>query len=311
LRAGFLVAVRLQDPRLRLDHLAERPVAHALPVWQRASLPPVRQHAAVLDRLEELADEAALADPRDADEGQELRGALLAHACESADDLLDLALAADERRPRLRREIDPEARMRLHGLPHPNRRLLPLGVDRLVLAVVDRLRGRAIGRLAGEDAVHRRGRLQPRRGVDAVARRHTLSCLWLPLEVDQSLARVHRDPDLELPLLGDPIADRQRGTHRPLRIVLPCNRSTEQRHHGVADELLHRSAPALELVAKPLVVRAQDAGDVLGVELLRRRRETDEIGEEDGDDLALARAHVLTASSSSASRMYRVAPTPR
>src|SRR5262249_11538760 len=126
LRAGFLVAVRLQDPRLRLAPLAERPVAHALPVWQRASLPPVRQHAAVLDRLEELADEAALADPRDADEGQELRGALLAHACESADDLLDLALAADERRPRLRREIDPEARMRLHGLPHPNRRLLPL-----------------------------------------------------------------------------------------------------------------------------------------------------------------------------------------
>ena len=44
---------------------------------------------------------------------------------------------------------------------------------------------------------------------------------------------------------------------------------------------------ALELDAQARVVRAEYGTNVLGVELLRRRREPDQVAEEDGDDLAL------------------------
>ena len=84
---------------------------------------------------------------------------------------------------------------------------------------------------------------------------------------------VHGEADLQLVLLGDPVPDPQRRTHGSLRIVLTGDRRAEERDDGVADELLHRAAPALELVAQPLVVRAQDLLDVLRVELLGSRRD--------------------------------------
>ena len=73
LRFDVVVAVGLEDPRLRLHHLRQRPVADALAVGKRPSLPPVRQLPAALDRLEQLAGETALADPRHADQSDELR----------------------------------------------------------------------------------------------------------------------------------------------------------------------------------------------------------------------------------------------
>ena len=42
LAAGFAVVVGLEDARLRLDHLAERPEGDALAVGQRAALAPGR-----------------------------------------------------------------------------------------------------------------------------------------------------------------------------------------------------------------------------------------------------------------------------
>ena len=156
---------------------AERPVADSLAVRQRTSLPPVRQLAAALDRLEQLADEPALADARDADQRYELRRALLSCPRERADEQVDLALASDELRPRLRREVDAEACACLHHLPDGNGLLLAFRLDRVVLAELDRLRRRAIRRLADEDPVHGRRGLEPRRGVDDVARRHALAGL--------------------------------------------------------------------------------------------------------------------------------------
>ena len=100
------------------------------------------------------------------------------------------------------------------------------------------------------------------------------------------------DPDLELALLSRPVADGKRRANGALRIVLVRQRRPEERHHGVADELLDRAAVALELGTQALVVRAEDRLDVLGVERFGARGETDEVGEEHGHDLALAaRAH--------------------
>ena len=67
-------AFGLEDSGLRLDHLAERPEGHAFAVRKRAAVAPEHEaELARLDRLEELEDEPALADPRDADEREELR----------------------------------------------------------------------------------------------------------------------------------------------------------------------------------------------------------------------------------------------
>ena len=81
------------------------------------------------------------------------------------------------------------------------------------------------------------------------------------------------------------------------------DRRPEERHHGVADELLHGAAVPLELVAKPLVVRAEDRLHVLRVQRLGARGEADEVGEENGHDLALPTsfAHAVLASSASPS----------
>src|SRR6266511_4312292 len=134
--------------------------------------------------------------------------------------------------------------------------------------VVDSLRGGAVCRLADEDAVRRRGRLKACCRIHDISCRHTLAYAGSCAESDERLARVDRNAHLQLPLLRDPVANRERGPDSALRIVLACDWGAEERHHGIADELLHCPAPALELVAQPLVVRPQDGLNVLRVEPL-------------------------------------------
>jgi hypothetical protein len=105
------------------------------------------------------------------------------------------------------------------------------------------------GRLADKDPVRRRRRLQPRGRVDDVARRHAFAFGRASPECHQGLAGRHGDPYLQLTLLDGPVADRERGAHGPDGVVLVRRRSPEERHHRVADELLDRSAVALELGA--------------------------------------------------------------
>jgi hypothetical protein len=157
-----------------------------------------------------------------------------------------------------------------------------------VLRVLDAIACRAPRRLADEDAVHRCGRLQPRRRVDDITGRHALAGFGPRAERDQRLAGVDGDAELKVGLLfAHPVADRERGAHRSLGIVLVRDRSAEERDDRVADELLHGAAVALELRAQPLVVRRQQCAHVLRVHLLGARGEPDEVGEQHRDDLAL------------------------
>ena len=129
--------IRLEDARLRLHHLAERPEADALAVGQRAPLTPGDEPVAAVDRSEQLGEQAALADPRNADERHELRRPLVAGALERGGEQLDLPLTPDER-PAWAGEIDAEARTRLHDLPDGERLRLSLRDHRLGNAVLDR-----------------------------------------------------------------------------------------------------------------------------------------------------------------------------
>ena len=102
--------------------------------------------------------------------------------------------------------------------------------------------------------------LEPLRRVDRVAggeRRR--------LVARHHLAGVDPDADPQLgdlpPLEGgvqplDGPLHVERGPHRPQRVVLVCAREAEDRHHRIADELLHRAAVALDGDPHLLVPRA-------------------------------------------------------
>jgi hypothetical protein len=157
-----------------------------------------------------------------------------------------------------------------------------------VLAVLDRALGGAIRRLVDECAVLRCGRLEAGGCVDHVARSHPLTGIGPRRERDERLAGRHADADLELAFLARPVADRERRAHGPLRVVVVRGRGAEERHDGVADELLDGAAVPLELRAESLVVGTQEGLDVLRIELLGTRREPHQIDEEHRHDLSLA-----------------------
>ena len=127
----------------------------------------------------------------------------------------------------------------------------------------------------------------PRRGVDDVAGRHAFSRVGSRVERDERLARGDADAHLELTVLGERFADRQRRPNGSLRVVLVRDRRAEDGHDRVADELLDRSAEALELGAHARVVGLQEPRARPRGPCARRGREADEIAEEAGDDLAL------------------------
>ncbi len=201
---------------------------------------------------------------------------------------VELADPADQGHRRLLGDVDAEPGPRRHGLPRRDRFALSLREHGSRRPVVDRLCGGAMGLLADEHAVQGRRRLQPRGGVHHVAGGHRLAPGRPGVEVDQGLAGVDADAQLEPFVVAvRPGADLQRCPDRSLRVVLVCDRRAEDRHHGITDELLHRPAVPRELVAQVGVVRRQQRAHVLRVELLGAGGETHQVGEEHGDDLPL------------------------
>jgi hypothetical protein len=266
---GFVV--RLEDAGLRLRDLAERPVAQALAVRERPALAPPDQLRISVHDLEQLGNEPALADPRDADQGYELRRQLAAASSEGIHEQAELALPADELRAEVLLHVETETGLRGNSLPDLDRLGLALRLDGIGRAVLDRVARRAVGGLSHEDSVDRRGGLQARCGVDDVAGRHSLALVGSCAQGDEGLAG--RDGAAELQLerrlglvqLADRIANRQRGANGSLGVVLVGDRGAEDGHHRVADELLHGAAVPLDLAAQPCVVGRQGCADVLRV----------------------------------------------
>lgn len=214
---GHLIAVALEDAGLRLHHLPERPEADAVAVGQAPPVTPGGELAFLLDPVVQLEYQAALPDPRHADERHKLRRALLPHAVERPQQQLELTPTTNQRRPL--HLLDRRARPRRQRQPDGNRLSLPFGLDRLGLGEVDRLLGRTEGLLADEDPSHRRRVLKPGRRVHDIARGHRLPLRRSSAQSDERLARIDPDPKLD-PLLRGPVADRERSPHGPLRVVL-------------------------------------------------------------------------------------------
>ncbi len=106
---GGMGRVRLEDTRLRLDDLAERPEGHTLAIRERAALPPRNQLVVAVDDPAELVQEPALADPGYADQRDELCRAFLACAGKRVDEHVELGLTPDKLRAAGPAQVDPEA----------------------------------------------------------------------------------------------------------------------------------------------------------------------------------------------------------
>ena len=107
----------------------------------------------------------------------------------------------------------------------------------------------------------------------------------LALAADDDLARVDADSGLE-PVDRHRLPHLPRRAHRAQRVVLVRNGNAEDSHHRVADELLDRAAVPLEDRAEVREVAAHARPKRLGIGRLAERGRSDEVAEENGDDLA-------------------------
>ena len=177
--------------------------------------------------------------------------------------------------------------------PGGNRLLFPLRLDVGARRVEDRVLGCAVRLLADEDGPDRRRALEPRGGIDDVARDHRLPERRPRIDDHERLAGIDPDANLQIePLVGlvhrrDRVSDGERRTDRSLRVVAVGDRRAEHPDDRVSDELLDHAAEGLDLAADRIVVRPQSRLDVLRVAPLRERREPDHVDEDDADESAL------------------------
>ena len=225
---------RIGRPRIQLlEHLDHGPVRDPLAVGEAAAAHNRRRRA---DVREELRGESRLANARGAQDGDQLAGAVVAHAREEIGQGAALPLTAHHGVP------DQPARLRRqHGTkpPRGDRMGLPLHDQRLDRFRLRRLPDERKGVFADQDLSGLGGLLKPGRDVHGVSGRKPL-----PGARDH-LAGLDSDPASHLEA-GQRVSHLARGPHRSKRIVLVQHRHAEHRHHGVADELLHRAAMALD-----------------------------------------------------------------
>ena len=282
------------DDRIRLDadrdqDLDERPVGDPLAVGEAAGTQDVGN---ATDTIEEVADEARLADPRGAEQSEQPAGAVGNCILVVAPQPLTLPLTPHERRLGM-------ACKRRSATDHFEE---PKRLNRLGLALqgkwLDRLEENGIAdeqaRLgADQDLTSSCRLLQPGRDVDGVARDECLT-----LASDDDPASVDADAGLE-PVLADRLAHLRRGAGRTQRIVLVRDRYPKDSHDRVADELLDGATVPLEDDAKVLEVPAHPCTERLRIGRLPESRRTDEVAEENRDDLPLLAsrlgAHELSA----------------
>ncbi len=309
----------VEDAGVRLRHLGERPVGDALAVGQAAA----DQHVSRGEPLDELAEEARLADAGRAEQRDELRRALALDAGGDGAQHGELLVPPDERRDEPR---DAAWRgRRLLGRcverdPRGKRLPLALRVEVLVPPILDRPGSRGLRALPDE---HSPGSASCcRRAATLTASPLTISSPRVAASRPATTsARVDADPEADLgavPALDalregvEAVADGERGPNGALGVVLVRLRDAEDGEHGVAGELLGRAAEALDLGVDQLEELPQELAEVLRVDQLAERSRAREVGEEDGDDAAfLPFVAVGAGERPRAARCRRRSRTPR
>ena len=111
--------------------------------------------------------------------------------------------------------------------------------------------------------------------------------------VGDDFPRADADADVHLadlrPQLGHAALHRDRGPHRPLRVVLMRLREAEHGHDRVAHELFHGAAVPGRLFAHGRRELAEDPAHRLGIHPARQGRRSDDVREDDADEAPFGR----------------------
>ena len=220
---------------------------------QAAALAPGDDCGEVVQAAGELGKQAALADARLADDqgkaGRTPRDRVIKQGLQAG----KLLLAADERRGEA---AQLRAGSRQGGSGDPGSEGFGLALERDGMAGLEGedLLGGGVGGLTDGDGHGRRGALQAGGRVDGVAGEKALAGGGIDVQAHQGLPGVDADPDLN-GLAADAgqgvdlVDEAQAGSHGAFGVVLVQGGYAENRHHGVADELLHRAAVGLDGLA--------------------------------------------------------------
>ena len=293
---GGLGLIAEEDPGRAPQDLAERPVRDALTVREAAPAEHPRRAGPATRCRDELLGEPRLADPGVAEDRHERRAALVDAASVQRLEERELASPADElavgghelaRRGELVGSDDP---------PGPGGERLPLQISLAERLGLEDPARREVRALARDDLAGLRRLLQSRGDVHHVADDVARDQELVAPHARDGLAGVDADPDGEpdaVPLgelvvqLRQALLHLERRSQGALRVVLTGRRDPEDRHDGVADELLDDAAPALDHRRHRREVLGQERAELLRVELLAQRRRAGQVGEENRDELAL------------------------
>ena len=281
---GFVV-----EPDRRAEELRDRIPGDPLAVRQASAAEDGRRPRARPG--EELVDEPALADAGRPEHRDEDAALLDDGPLEGGAQDPEFAIATDHRTAdaavdRLGRLVDGDE------ASDGDRLVAALDLDLAWLAGDHGVADEAPGRVADE-RLARFGRLLEASGdVHRVAGRPAAAG---PRIADDDRAGVDADAHRDLETALGPegcVQGRQRGLHlggrpdRPERVVLVHDRDAEDGDDRIADELLDRSAVALEDRAHRVEPAAHDRAQRLRVEVLAEPGRAGDVGEHDGDDLA-------------------------
>ena len=271
-----------EDPARLPDDRPKGPVRGRFPIRKRAAVQspsPLCLHA-----RGELPRQARLADPRGADQRDELRVEFARGARPRPHQQLELRVAAEKRR-RGERALG-RSRRGSPSEPRTQRRLLALGEDRLHRLAGDRVRAGGVGRLAEQHSRRRSSGLQPGGGVDRVPHHRELPPARAHRSEDD-LSGVHADTDAESAeqrrLLDRAVLDLKRRPHRPLR-RRPRGRpgAPNTAIKCIADDLVHGASEALhDLAHLPSCNRPPSSGSPRGRCAPRARWNSGQVGEQD------------------------------
>jgi hypothetical protein len=237
----------------------------------------------------QLDQEPRLADARLPDHGDQVRATLVRDPRVDRLEQLELVCPADEwglRAPHA-------APLRLGGkhsgrLPRSHGLGLPFESERLECLVLDRLLRRAVSALADGDAARPCRRLKSRRNVDGISddgvalANLTGDDLTGVDAYPQGKADPVRSPELLVDLFHCALHAEGR-SHGTLGIVLVGDGGAEDRHHVVADVLVHPAAVVLDFLPQTPKRPVDQALDRLGIHALRDRGVAGEVGEQNGD----------------------------
>src|SRR4030095_8425932 len=215
-----------------------------------------------------------------------------------------LARAADEAREAarpgaLQAALDPA---RTSQLEHAHENACPLETVFAAVEEVEKTRCEARGLLGHSDAAWWRQLLHPGGEPDDVSLRGVVHAQVVADPTHDDLAGVQAHPHRELEPALAPHAFGERaelarqiqgGRTGALGMVLVGNRGAEERHDSVAGVLVDSPLVSVNAARKDPEQAIEQAMPFLGIDALSELHRTHDVGEEDGDQLALAPERAL------------------